>query len=253
MNARILTALAGVPLVVICLVVSVWTTLALAGLVISLAAFELLRMMQSATPYRLAALIAIIWVCLTLPFLLPDPALVLVWLVAGFAALINHQMNGLPRWWASSAGYLGLLAMPIMALRLMPDFMTWLTILFVGTWLTDTMALFGGRYFGRRQLSPISPRKTWEGTIIGIIFGGLGIFLSGWLTEALTSTPLVVILASILLPPLAVLGDLFESAIKRHYNHKDSGRLLPGHGGLLDRVDSLLFTIPALWLLVLLF
>jgi len=114
------------------------------------------------------------------------------------------------------------------------------------TMATDTFAYFGGRTWGRTPMAPkISPKKTMEGLVVGLIFGTL--FTLGVLAfmDKLTwaSTGL-----AILGPPLAVFGDLWESWLKRHYNVKDSHlpnlNIIPGHGGVLDRADSLLLVTP---------
>jgi phosphatidate cytidylyltransferase len=114
---------------------------------------------------------------------------------------------------------------------------------FIVVWLSDIFAYFGGRLVGRRRLAPaISPNKTVEGFVIGLIFGAFG----GWVT--LYNNPFesgrafAIALAAALAGPL---GDLFESFIKRDAGVKDSGTLLGGHGGVLDRVDALLFASAA--------
>jgi phosphatidate cytidylyltransferase len=109
-------------------------------------------------------------------------------------------------------------------------------------WIADTAAYFAGRYFGRHKLAPvISPGKTWEGVA--------GAFVAVALYAAALSTVVGMPLLSLLvmvsgLLYLSVLGDLFESWIKRVSGMKDSGTVLPGHGGVLDRIDALTSTLP---------
>jgi len=116
------------------------------------------------------------------------------------------------------------------------------------TWLVDTAAYFGGRAFGRTRLAPrISPNKTREGAFAGLLAGPLAA-----LTYATWAIPTVmgklgiaeVLILGLAIALAAILGDLVESALKRECGAKDASRLIPGHGGLLDRLDSLLWAIP---------
>lgn len=118
-------------------------------------------------------------------------------------------------------------------------------------WINDTFAYVVGRLFGKHKLTPrLSPGKTWEGFLGGILFtlaGGWIIFLiSGEFTLGSW------FLFSLLIGSLGLVGDLFESSLKRKKNIKNMGELLPGHGGILDRFDSLLFVAPALLILLIL-
>ena len=126
-------------------------------------------------------------------------------------------------------------------------------------WMADISAYFSGRKFGKHKLAPkISPGKTWEG-VAGAILGvtvyviSIAYFSSALSTEELSGLVWPSwLLLSWFLVVLAVLGDLFESAIKRQAGVKDSGALLPGHGGLLDRVDALTSTLPVVAMILLL-
>jgi phosphatidate cytidylyltransferase len=123
------------------------------------------------------------------------------------------------------------------------------------TWTSDTAAYFGGRSMGRRKLIPsVSPGKTVEGAISGVVGTALvGALYGHFILDQALGLALGVgfgLLAGLLISPVAQLGDLAESLWKREARVKDSGTLLPGHGGILDRFDSLFFTIPAMyWLL----
>ncbi len=120
------------------------------------------------------------------------------------------------------------------------------------TWLSDTAAYFGGRRFGRRKLAPVvSPNKTVEGGVLGLLAGPAGALVYGYLVlpslpDALG--PVVLVGLGFLIAAAAILGDLAESALKRECGVKDSSGLLPGHGGFLDRMDSLLWSIPVAYL-----
>ncbi len=130
-------------------------------------------------------------------------------------------------------------------------FVTWILLLMGLIWGADTGAYFAGRRFGKRKLARhVSPGKSWEGVIGGILLTQFGVFLfstfeslsiASWLTLAVIA--LVTVLVS-------VLGDLTESLFKRHTGIKDSSHLIPGHGGVLDRVDSLLSASPIFVLLL---
>lgn len=121
-------------------------------------------------------------------------------------------------------------------------------ILVASIWVNDTMAYITGSLFGKRPLTSISPKKTWEGTISGVILAVLVISYGG---HALFGLPFrLLILVSFLASVMGTLGDLFESKLKRLAGVKDSGSMMPGHGGFLDRFDSLLIATPYVWLFV---
>jgi phosphatidate cytidylyltransferase len=114
----------------------------------------------------------------------------------------------------------------------------------VATFLADTCAYIGGRMFGQRPLAPsISPNKTVEGMVVGIVGGTLGFWIAALYQDWLSGTD--ALLMGFFVASLAPAGDLFESMIKRDLAIKDSGRLFGPHGGLLDRLDAVLFTVVA--------
>jgi phosphatidate cytidylyltransferase len=128
----------------------------------------------------------------------------------------------------------------------------WLLLVLLATiWVADTAAYFFGKSFGKNKLAiSISPGKTWEGVIGALVavtaFGGALFF-----SNAINSLLIFPLLWLVTL--LGVVGDLFESLIKRQMNKKDSGRLLPGHGGILDRIDGLVPSVPIAVLMIYLF
>jgi len=130
----------------------------------------------------------------------------------------------------------------------------WLLLFMMGlVWVADISAYFAGRRFGRTKLAPsISPGKTWEG-VAGAMLGVSLYVLLVWFNSSLDFGGVlpILLLASWWWVGLAVIGDLFESAIKRQAGVKDSGALLPGHGGLLDRIDALTSTLPLAALVIL--
>jgi phosphatidate cytidylyltransferase len=123
------------------------------------------------------------------------------------------------------------------------------TLLLIGTVVvSDSAQYYTGRAFGRRPLAPaISPKKTVEGAIGGVIIASL--FMAGAGTYVLRlATPAWLLLLGVAIVILGICGDLFESRLKRIAGVKDSSHLIPGHGGVLDRIDALLFAIPAFYL-----
>ena len=127
-------------------------------------------------------------------------------------------------------------------------------IIILSIWINDTMAYIVGSLIGRTPFSKISPKKTWEGTIGGVILCVATIFLFGFLiygsiNEQVINYAVIALIASI----AGTFGDLLESKLKRSAGVKDSGQLMPGHGGFLDRFDSLLLAIPFVWLYVRMF
>lgn len=118
-------------------------------------------------------------------------------------------------------------------------------------WINDTMAYLVGSLIGKTPLSPISPKKTKEGTYGGAVLAVIAVTLAG---HYIWGLPLKTLMAVSLTSAIAgTLGDLLESKIKRTAGVKDSGNFMPGHGGFLDRFDSLLIAIPAVWVVLFLF
>jgi phosphatidate cytidylyltransferase len=119
----------------------------------------------------------------------------------------------------------------------------WLLLAIIPTWVGDSVAYLVGSRIGTRRIAPrISPGKTWEGTLAG--FGAAAVTALVIAVSAGTQTG-PALLVALLVGPVGFAGDLFESALKRAAGAKDSGTLFPGHGGVLDRVDSLIFVAPA--------
>jgi phosphatidate cytidylyltransferase len=143
--------------------------------------------------------------------------------------------------------YVGLTLSYLVVVRLLPDGASLLFFLLLVTWAADTAAYYVGTLYGRRKLAPrISPKKTVEGLAGGVIGATIVACVARWTFLPEFSLVDTLVLA-LLLTAAGLWGDLVESAIKRSANVKDSGGLLPGHGGMLDRLDSLLFTAPAFY------
>jgi phosphatidate cytidylyltransferase len=122
---------------------------------------------------------------------------------------------------------------------------------FLAIWATDTGALFSGKLLGGPKLAPqLSPNKTWAGSIGGLACAGI---VCGALAFVLGVNIASAVLFAAVLSVAGQLGDLFESLVKRRMGRKDSGGLIPGHGGVLDRIDSILFAAPVAALAILVF
>jgi phosphatidate cytidylyltransferase len=146
----------------------------------------------------------------------------------------------------SGALYLGWLGAYMISLRQLPNGIWWFLLALPAVWFADSGAYFIGRRFGRRPLSPrLSPKKTWEGYFGGILVGVLGgaLFAALWGIRVGTDvmTPWHGALMGLIMSVVTPLGDLGESMVKRQVGVKDSSKLIPGHGGAFDRIDSWLW------------
>ncbi|MBB3225753.1 phosphatidate cytidylyltransferase [Luteibacter sp. Sphag1AF] len=122
----------------------------------------------------------------------------------------------------------------------------WMLFALVLVWVADTGAYFSGRFLGKRKLAPrVSPGKTWAGVYGAVVAGALFTWLGGWLLGVTDTAHMIgLIVLGVLTVAASVTGDLYESLMKRHADVKDSGTLFPGHGGLLDRLDSVFAALP---------
>lgn len=234
----------------------------------ALAAWEWGGLSRFATPLRAVYALAIAATCLLLGGMAGlggntgMPAV--LWLPYALAALF--WLFCVPFWlrakWqlgrGAAAVVVGIVVLvpPALALAHLRELGPWLLLAALAVcWVADIAAYFAGRRFGRRKLAPaISPGKTWEGAwgaVAGVLVYGLSAL---WLLFAPAASGLLAVVpALLLLTALSIIGDLFESLLKRQAGIKDSGSLLPGHGGILDRIDSLTSTLPLLGLAALWF
>ncbi|MHB8619715.1 MAG: phosphatidate cytidylyltransferase [Chloroflexota bacterium] len=157
--------------------------------------------------------------------------------------LATHRQTVIFERWGlttSACLYTGLLVSYMVLLRDAPNGLRWMGAALLGTWVFDTAGYLVGRQWGCHPLMPaVSPGKTWEGTIGGLVLTAAAALAAAPLLKL--SYPLAFGLG-LLIATLAQVGDLVESLIKRQVNVKDSGSFLPGHGGVLDRIDGLIFS-----------
>jgi phosphatidate cytidylyltransferase len=174
------------------------------------------------------------------------PLLITSAIVLPLIGLLAHRQeeDAISRWVWTVVGilYIGWLLSYLVALRGLDSGRNWVFLVLFVTWVSDTTAFLVGRRLGRHKLAPaISPGKTWEGTIGGICAGiAVSTLFFTPTSFQLPLSPGQTILLGALTSILGQLGDLFESLFKRNLGVKDSGKLMPGHGGILDRIDSLI-------------
>ncbi len=223
-----------------------WFTLLIAA-AIARATFELWRLLRRAGYHPSLAVAlgatAAAFVGVRLPSLFVlIPALTLVLLASLAWQLQRAQTRNFGDWAVSFAGgfYLGWTGGHLAELIVLPpDGRWWLALTLATLWSADSMAYVFGRLLGKHKLAPtISPSKTWEGYIAGVIASTLAGIILGLFAPF--GTPIGAV-AGILVGALSPLGDLVESMIKRQAHAKDSGNVIPGHGGVFDRIDSLLW------------
>jgi len=262
---RLLTAAVGTPIIVagILLLSGIWFFL-FAAVIFTWTAFEYVEIVRPRAPHAplsvLVLLVPLAALVMTLPLDPEREQLLLLALGAltsvGIGSLVLLARTPLDETMES----LGILAfglpyfaVPLASIYRLQHRDSWLVFLLLAiVWLGDTAAFYVGSRFGRHKLAPtISPKKSWEGAAAGFLTGlAAAVAWSFWRRGRLEPELLVV---AAFTAAAAQVGDLVESMIKRGVGVKDSGHLLPGHGGLLDRCDALLFAAPVLqlgiWLL----
>lgn len=249
---RILTALILIPLVFwLVLGISQEIFVGVAVLVALIAAWEWAAFFGWTTWSQRLGYAGIILATLALSLLLPHWVVIAIgvtwWMVILFLILWIELKKSIPNFSKTSIALMGIISIVpfwqcIVLLHLEPR---WLLLLLLLVWIADIGAYFGGRFFGRSKLAPtISPNKTWAGVYSAFI--AISIFIIGGVFLIFNSVdPLLNALTLGMFTLFAaVVGDLFESVMKRQCGLKDSGQLLPGHGGFLDRIDSLIAAAP---------
>lgn len=265
MTTRIVVALSLLPLVLAPIWLGGIWILLLVLCIASMAGYEFFGMMRKGALYPNLWL-GILWILLiVLQFgvsLLPNapllqtfftlPAVLTVVLGATLIWSLYQTEKPLLGWMSTSVGavYIGILSGQIVSLRLLENGLWWLVFGVFITWANDTTAYFTGVTLGRHRLWPrLSPKKTWEGTVAG----WLGAALMGGLITWLSPLQLGFLFGfwiGAVSGIFALFGDLSVSMFKRQVGVKDSGWLFPGHGGVLDRMDSILFVLPFIYQVV---
>ena len=181
------------------------------------------------------------------------PAVAVVWVAVGPAMVIQGQAKARTHGgWLSVFGVLAVLSVWTALVQLFVVHGAWFLVsLLAMIWFADIAAYFTGKALGKRKLAPkVSPGKTWEGAIGGVVAATLWVLATVYWPGSFGAVlserwPLwAVALIAILLSALSIIGDLFESLLKRRAAMKDSSQLLPGHGGVYDRIDALLPVAP---------
>ena len=266
---RILTALILIPLVIIALFfapLSIFSYLMIA--VCGMAAWEWTNFLAITKPLNKVVFTFFVVMLLSLVYLIPNTELIkyrlfnyiiclsIIWWLVALLLVIGYPKSA--KYWSNSLVIKLLFAF----FTLVPFFISmielrsinytlntytgavWLLYVFVVVWATDTGAYFVGRTLGKRKLAAkVSPGKTIEGFLGGVgsaILISIFVYLTGYFQLSFTAF----ILSSLLAILVSVLGDLTESMFKREAGIKDSGNLIPGHGGILDRIDSLTAAVP---------
>jgi phosphatidate cytidylyltransferase len=229
-----------------------WGVAALMALIIAIGGFEWARLCGlgvGAARLYAAGIVAALVVLVALEFHFPVFVLGAIFWIAAVPAWLWRGVRPEHRAALAAAGFVVLVPPALAVVVFRPS--EAILVLAVA-WIADTAAYFAGRRWGRRKLAPsISPGKTWEGALGGLVgAAAYAIILS--LVLAGGKGAMVLVGAAALLVMASIAGDLFESAAKRQAGVKDSGSLLPGHGGMLDRIDSATATLPVAATLVLL-
>jgi len=258
---RAITAIIAIPIVLAFVWFGGWWAFAAATLVVILGTYELHMMMLHEGYHPLIWISSALSILFLVAAVMPQQRLALLEFGLSMALLFTlpllffrKKLEGAMVDWSLTLAITIYLGWPMSVFLLLRGFQVgishgfwWVLAVLLGVWGFDTGAFFAGHFFGRHKLAPkISPAKTWEGVIGGLVFS---------ITAALlfTAWPLGVpwylaILLGIVIGVAATLGDLAESLIKRQTHVKDSGQIMPGHGGILDRIDSLLFAVIVVYI-----
>ncbi len=255
LKKRIFTALVLIPLVLAILFFMPPTLFCLlTGLIVLAAAWEWSHLMEIKTFSRRILYVVLVLFMAFYMLFLPAPLILFAafiwWLLATLLVLIYPRAAIVWGQGVFVRGCMGLFVLlpcwvAINFIRNQGDGVYTLLFLFVLIWSADSAAYFVGKKWGTKKLAAeVSPGKSWQGVAGGVLFSMLLVLLMLWVCAVPVNMWLLAILLSFVTVLFSIVGDLFESMLKRRAGVKDSGGLLPGHGGLLDRIDSLTAAAP---------
>lgn len=260
LQLRLASAAVGLPLLFVLILLGGWPFAIVAGIIAVLAAAEfthgfLLPSEPLSAVWGLAPGFVAAGVMVAGAYASPAFIGIGVLLAIGLGAAGFSRTNILGprkplRVYAAALLYIGLLLSTLVLLRTEPDGRDWVFLAFLATFAVDTGAYAVGKAIGRHKMAPsISPGKTWEGAVGGYIGGVAALFALHALFGLEGDTGVVLALAAVV-PVAAILGDLLESWLKRRMGIKDASGFVPGHGGFMDRLDSILFVVPVVYVTV---
>jgi phosphatidate cytidylyltransferase len=260
---RLVTAFVAIPIVLACVWFGGWAAFGAAALVAFLAASELHDMMLHEGYHPLIAISLVLSFLFLVAAMLPQQRSLLLEIGLAFALFVTFpllffrkKLEGAMVDWSLTLAIAIYLGWPLSLIPLVRGYQVgissgfwWLLTMLLGVWGFDSGAFFVGHFLGRHKLAPrISPGKTWEGAVGGLLFSiATALVFAMW---PLGIPWYLALLLGLLIAVAATLGDLAESLIKRQTHVKDSGQFMPGHGGMLDRIDSLLFTAIVVYFFV---
>jgi phosphatidate cytidylyltransferase len=251
---RVATGVVAIPILLLLIWLGGWAYAGVAALVLAVAAAEFAHFkstwmsVSTVVAAAYAALLAISARTVGAEsILLLGLALAVVSLPVGVLWLRGSDFAERVGWLVVGVLYTGVLGSSIVLLRELDHGRDWVLLALLSTFAVDTAAYFTGSAIGRHKLAPtISPKKTWEGFFGGYAGGVAAVALLALVLDVDASYASVILIA-VTLPIGAAAGDLFESWVKRRAGVKDASELIPGHGGILDRLDSLLITFPLVY------
>lgn len=258
MRDRIVVGLIALPVVLLPIWFGgIWLTLLLVVVAIG-GGLEFYNLMQIGG-YQPSRSLGLVWLTLVLlshwqPQLLPYSLVIMAGMIVALIEVMREKQTPIATWMATSIGaiYIGTMLGQALALRALPNGLWWVLLGLLLTWTNDTAAYIVGVNFGRHKLWPrLSPKKSWEGTIAGWVAAAmLGAAWIIFTPLSATHSPLFGGIVGLFAGVLALFGDLSISTIKRQVGVKDTGHIFRGHGGFLDRLDSLLFVLPFVYQVV---